>query len=125
MSPKLSKSDAIARFQREHSTLSLESNTTHFANINAAKDVWWYDISCKEVASGHHEVLHVLAHDHRTNELHHLVVLTKYLRDNLRRLVIRQDKDTIGLELSASRSNFLQDLRPGGGRIQFAQFRQG
>lgn len=125
MPPKLSKSDAIARICREHPTLKLESSTTHFASINASKDVWWYDISRTKVTAGRHEALHLLAHDHRCNELHHLIVPTQYFRDNLSRLVVRQDKDTISLELSASRSNFLQDVRPGGGRIHFIQFRQG
>ena len=123
MPSKLSKSDAVARLSREHPTLNLESSTTHFASINASKDVWWYDISRKKVMAGSHEALHLLAHDHRCNELHCLIVPTQYLRDNLRRLVVRQDKDTISLELSASRSNLFQDVRPGGGRVHFIQFR--
>jgi len=124
MSPKLSKSDAIARLRREHPTLRLEPTETNFASINASKDVWWYDIPRQKVTSQQHEVLHVLAYDHRSNELHHLVVPTQYLRDNLAKLAVRQDKDTISLELSASRSHFLRDVRPGSGRLEFAQFIQ-
>ena len=124
MSPKLSKSDAIARLCSENQELNLESNTTHFASINASKDVWWYDIACKKVTSGHHEFIDVLAHDHRDDKLYHLVVPTKYLRDNLDKLDIRQDKDTISLELSANEFNFLQDVRSGGGKVPFAQFRK-
>lgn len=124
MSPRLSKIDAIARLLREHPELDLESSAIHFANINASKDVWWYDIACTKVATGRHDALHVLAHDHRSNELHHLLVPTTYLRDNFDKLVVRVDKDTISLELSASRSNFLQDVRPSGGRLHFAQFLQ-
>ena len=55
MSPKLSKSDAIARLCREHPAIEIESKATHFAKINAAKDVWWYDISLKKVSAGHYE----------------------------------------------------------------------
>ena len=124
MSLKLSKSDAMARLNRERPILNLESSTTHFASINASKEVWWYDIPCKKVTTGRHEVLHLLAHDHRCSELHHLVVPTKYFRDNLSKLLVREDKDSISLELSANRSTFLQDVRPGAGRIHFAQFRQ-
>jgi len=104
--------------------LRLEPTETNFASINASKDVWWYDIPRQKVTSQQHEVLHVLAYDHRSNELHHLVVPTQYLRDNLAKLAVRQDKDTISLELSASRSHFLRDVRPGSGRLEFAQFIQ-
>lgn len=124
MSPKLSKSDAIARLCRERPALRLASTTTHFANINASKDVWWYDIPRQKVTSKQHEALDVLAYDHRSDELHHLVVSTKYLRDNLTKLVVREDKDTISLELSASRPHFLRDIRPGGGGLDFVQFQQ-
>ena len=124
MPPKLSKSEAIASIRREHPALKLESNTTHFASINAGKDVWWFDIPCKKVIAGHHAVLDILVHDHRSNELHHLVVPTQYFRDNFSKLVVRKDKDTISLELSASSSNFLRDIRPAGGQVAFAQFRQ-
>lgn len=124
MSPNISKNEAIARLCRERPALKLDSKTTHFANINATKDVWWYDISRKKVTAGQHENLNVLAYDHRTNELHHLRVPTKFLRDNLDKLVVRLDKDTISFELSASKTNFLQDVRPSGGRVQFSQFQQ-
>ncbi|NHQ85396.1 hypothetical protein HA050_04615 [Iodobacter sp. HSC-16F04] len=124
MSVKLSKSDAIARLYREQPNVNLDSNATHFANINASKAVWWYDIPRKKVTSGSHEVLHILAHDFSNNELHYLVVPTKYLCNNLGKLVIRKDKDSISLELSARPSNFMQDIRPSGGHIHFSQFRQ-
>ena len=124
MPPKLSKAEAIARLEREAPSLDMSSASTHFASINARKDVWWYDIPCDRVASGRHEVLHILAHDHRNNELHHLVVPTKYLRENFAKLVVRRDKDTISLELSASSTNFLRDVRSGGGRVDFSQFLQ-
>lgn len=125
MFPRLSKNDAVARLTRKCPTLEIQACTTHFASINAGKEVWWYDIARKKVTAGQHEVLHVLAYDHRSDEIHCLVVPATYLRENLSRLVIREDKDTISLELSASRSNFLQDIRPGGGRVPFAQFSQG
>ena len=122
MQVKVSKNDAIERLLRENRARGLEKHATHFASINVRKEVWWYDISRKKVMSGQLQALNILAHDHRTNDLHHLVVPTQFLRDNLEKLVIRQDKDTISLELSASRSNFMQDVRSRGGRIQFSQF---
>lgn len=124
MTSKLTKSEAIARFLGERPSINLDKSATHFANINAGKEVWWYDIPCAKVKSGRHEALHLLAHDRRTDELHHLVVPTKHLLDNLDKLAIRPDKDTISLELSASRSNFLTDVRPGGKRLPFSQFLQ-
>ena len=124
MSVRLTKNEAIARLRSERPTLNISSSSTHFASINASKEVWWYDIPRSKIASGRHDALHLLAHDYRNNTVHHLAVPTKYLRDNLSKLVVRSDKDTISLELSASRSNFLQDVRPGGGRLHFAEFRQ-
>ena len=125
MQGKVSKNDAIERLLRENRARGLEKQATHFASINARKEVWWYDISRKKVMSEKLQTLNILAYDQRTNDLHHLVVPTQFLRDNLEKLFTRQDKDTISLELSASRSNFLQDVRSGGGRIQFLQFLKG
>jgi hypothetical protein len=47
----LSKSEAVARFNRARGA-TLRTGEVHFANINAGKDVWWYDIPRRKVTSG-------------------------------------------------------------------------
>ena len=97
---------------------SIEHFITNLSILSAANRYF------PKITAGPREGLHVLAHDHRSNELHHLVVPTNYLRENLDKLVIRQDKDRISIALSTSQLNFLQDVRPGGAGIHFAQFRR-
>ena len=63
-------------------------------------------------------------YDHRTDEIHYLQVPMQYLRENLSRLVVREDKDFVSLELSAERSRMFKDLRPKSGGVQFVQFKR-
>jgi len=119
MSPALSKKDAIARLRQKH---PLVSKPIHFANINASKDVWWFDIPLQEVMSERHEFIGLLVFDHKSDDLHYLRVPTVYLRSNMEKLFVRPDKETISLELSTKAPNVFQDVRPGGGKLSFRQF---
>jgi hypothetical protein len=122
MSQRIEKADAMTRMKERPSGRTVNRRNTHFANINSQKEVWWFDIPCSKIAVGAVEDINLLLFDHRTNELHHLIVPTAYLRANLNGLVVRGEKGTISLELSAEVSNMFQDVRPTGGGIKFRQF---
>ena len=119
---KMEKREAMRRKNQLYRVADLNNGNTHFSNINAAKDVWWFDIPLKKVNAGAERILHLLLYDHRSKELHHLRVPTTYIRENLSRLVIRGEKETISLELSTDRSNLFQDVRPTAGGVRFGQF---
>jgi hypothetical protein len=119
---KMEKREAIRRANQLYKATVLNNHNTHFSNINAAKDVWWFDIPLEKVSSSTEMILHLLLYDDRSNELHHLRVPTSYFRENRLQLVIREKKKTISLELSAARSRLFQDVRPTAGGVRFGQF---
>ncbi|MGE0087677.1 MAG: hypothetical protein AB7S75_24970 [Desulfococcaceae bacterium] len=125
MSNKLSKNDAMAAINKVNGIL-LKNNSTHFANINSSKSVWWFDISVKKIKSEDFNIptFDFLIFNNKENQLHHLRVPTEYIRDNLDQFHIRNDdkKKSVSLELSSDKINLFQDIRPGSGRMPFAQF---
>lgn len=76
MSQRIGKAEAIARMKRRPIGATLSRRNTHFANINSQKEVWWFDVPCSKISVGEVEVINLLLFDHRTNELHHLIVPT-------------------------------------------------
>jgi hypothetical protein len=102
----------------------LRLQSTHFANVNARKDVWWFDIPVSKIESSAYEHIHLLLYDRHSDRLHHLQVPVKYFRQNLARLVVRQDRGTISLELSSNNSKLFRDVRPTGDSVEFRQFLQ-
>ena len=122
MSISLSKSAAVERARHEHPGVEFQTDATLFANINASKEVWWYDLPLKKVTENRRDFIDLLAFDYRTGELHCLHIPVDFFRINLSKLVIRGDKETISLELSARASDRFQDVRATGGRVRFAQF---
>ncbi|MEE4359434.1 MAG: hypothetical protein V2I97_23380 [Desulfococcaceae bacterium] len=68
--------------------------------------------------------LDLLIFNDKKNQLHHLRVPTDYIRDKLDQFHIRNDdkKKSVSLELSSDKINLFQDIRPGSGRMPFAQF---
>ena len=123
----MEKHQAIASANRRYEQFVLNNRTTHFANINAAKEVWWLDLPLSKIASGVMEHINLLLFDHRKKELHHLRVPTSFLRENQDKLVTRPRKRTeeaISLELSAVNGQLFRDVRPGGTGVDFARFRQ-
>jgi hypothetical protein len=123
MPSKLSKSEAMATINREFGT-PLSNGTTHFANINSSKSVWWIDIPVEKFTSGQYRSIDLLVFNSESKQLHHLQVQSKYVSDNLDKFRIRKDKAKacVSLELSSRESNQFQDVRPASGRMQFAQF---
>ena len=121
MAMKLSKNAAITAINRD-SPVSLRNSTTHFANINSSKSVWWFDISVEKFTSEKYTTLDILVFDNETNELHYLRVPTQYIGENLQKFHVRSDQNSVSLELSSERSNRFQDIRPKSARMPFAQF---
>jgi len=121
MTAMISKREAIEAIKRE-SSLALSNNSTHFANVNASKSVWWFDIPVEKFTSDMHDTLDLLVVSADTKELHHLQVPIAYVRDNLCRFHVREDKDSVSLELSSLNTNKFQDVRPGSGNLPFSQF---
>jgi hypothetical protein len=121
MTAMLSKREAIEAIKRE-SSLTLSYRTTHFANVNARKFVWWFDIPVEKFTSDKYVTLDMLMVSTDAKELHHLRVPTIYVRDNLCHFHVRKDKDSVSLELSSLSTNIFQDVRSGSGKMPFLQF---
>ena len=121
MTAILSKREAIEAIKRE-SSLNLSDNATHFANVNASKSVWWFDIPVEKFTSDMRGTLDLLVVSANAKELHHLRVPTAYVRDNLYHFHVRNDKNSVSLELSSLSTNKFQDVRPSSGQMPFSQF---
>ena len=77
------------------------------------------------LAVGQYEWVHLLLHTPSTDELLHLKVTTAFLREKREGMVVRathKRTPTMSLELSADKDSFLQDVRPTGTGVNFAQF---
>src|SRR6266404_5405667 len=118
----IAKREAIARMNRAYGGNRIRSRSIHFANINANKEVGWFDIPPHKINASAGETLDLVVYDHRDDRLHHLRIPTEYIRSSLKDLVIRDDKQAISLELSADRTDLFRDVRPKGGGVQFRQF---
>ena len=123
MALSIKKPEAIARINRLDREAGLDDRNTNFANINARKDVWWLDIPLSKISRAGIAEINLLLYDQRSDELHFLRVPVDYMRANLGRLVVREDKAVISLELSADRTRLFQDVRPKSGGVQFRQFK--
>lgn len=124
---KLDKKLAIARRNQELGGAVLGVNNCHFAALNTNKNIWWFDIPLARLAVGQYEWVHLLLHTPSTNELLHLKVTTAFLREKREGMVVRathKRTPTMSLELSADKDSYLQDVRPTGTGVNFAQFLQ-
>ncbi|WP_137886656.1 hypothetical protein [Pseudomonas sp. 2FE] len=124
---KIDKKAAIARRNQQLGSAVLGVNNTHFATINLNKEIWWFDIPVSRLKIGQYEFVHLLLHNHVTDELHHLRVPTLFFRSHEDGLVTRnkgERKATLSLELSADKDSLFQDVRPSGTGVRFAEFVQ-
>ena len=124
---KLDKKLAIARRNQELGGAVLGVNNCHFAALNTNKNIWWFDIPLDRLAIGQYEWVHLLLHTPSTDELLHLKVTTAFLREKREGMVVRathKRTPTMSLELSADKDSYLQDVRPTGTGVNFAQFLQ-
>ena len=117
----ITKQEAIERARRLFGSAQLGSKNALFSNINAAKEVWWFEFPVTRAET--EERINFLMYDYRTDEIYYLQVPTEYLRENEGRLVVRKDKAVFSLELSAEKVRMFKDLRPKSGGVQFGQFR--
>lgn len=124
---KLDKKQAIARRNQELGGAVLGTNNCHFTELSRNRNIWWFDIPLGRLAIGQYEWVHLLLHTPSTDQLLHLKVPTVFLREKLEGLEVRnagKRKPTASLELSADKDAFLQDVRPNGTGVSFAQFQQ-
>jgi hypothetical protein len=117
----MNRSEAIAIIRR-HGNSSVTPSSFHFANVNAAKDVWWLDIPLAKLSQAGDSNIGLLLYDERLNRLYVLEVPKSYFKDHARDLVVRAEKGCISLELSTKDSKMFRDVRPAGGGVQFRQF---
>ena len=105
----------------------LGTNNCHFAELNRNRNIWWFDLPVSRLAVGQYEWIHLLMHTPATDELLHLKVTTAFLREKREGMVVRathKRTPTMSLELSADKDSYLQDVRPTGTGVNFAQFLQ-
>ncbi|MDD1967467.1 hypothetical protein ACIPO9_19725 [Pseudomonas sp. NPDC090203] len=124
---KLDKQQAIARRNEQLGGAVLGTNNTHFAVLDHKRNIWWFDLPVSRLAVGQYEWLHLLLHTPSTDELIHLKVTTRFLREHKEGVVIRNEgkrKSTVSLELSADKDSYLKDMRPNGANLSFAGFVQ-
>ncbi|WP_053146210.1 hypothetical protein [Pseudomonas sp. Pf153] len=123
---KLDKKQAIARRNQELGGAVLGVNNCHFSELNRNRNIFWFNIPVTRLAVGQYEWVHLLLHTPTTDELLHLKVPTVFLREKIEGLEVRNQgkrKAALSLELSADKDSYLQDLRPGGTNLNFAQFK--
>ena len=120
---KMLKKNAISAIA-ETCKILLKYDSTHFANINVSKPVWWLEIPVEKFTSGRYATINFLLFDPVVNQLHHLSVQTVYIQCNIDNFSVRKDraKPAINFELSSQKHNLFQDVRPGGGKMAFDQF---
>ena len=111
----MDRNEAIRRMR-------LNGEYSRFANINAAKDVWWLHVPLASVEGGVEEI-NLLLFDDRSKELHHLRIPSDYLRANMTRLHIRVDKECISLELATDAPALFQNVSPADSGIKFEKFK--
>ena len=121
MNVSITKRDAITAINQAFE-LALVNSSTHFANVNASKSVWWFDIPIEKFTSGRYETLDLLLVSGDAKTLHHLQVPTAYVRDNRSMFHVREDKGSVSLELSSLPNQLFQDVRPRSKRLPFASF---
>lgn len=120
----MNKNEAIKIINRRIGSNLLNNRNTHFANVNSAKNVWWFDIPTSKAFSQNIPHLHLLVYQPHGDELFHLKVPTGFFIKNRSGFIIREEKETISLELSVDKSTFLKDVRPGSKKISFKDFLQ-
>jgi hypothetical protein len=120
----MKKTEAIKIINGKLGTPDLNNRNTHFANLNSAKDVWWFDIPILKALSSDIDFLHLLVYHPKETKVYHLKVPTTVFQNNRTKFVIRTDKNSYSLELSAKHLNFLKDVRPGCGSVSFLEFVQ-
>ena len=123
LNTKMTREAVIHCANRHCKSVVIQGQNTRFSNINASKNVWWLDIPGDKITKPSFDILNLLLYDGRPNQpkFHHLVIPIAYLRQNISGLRIRNDKNTVHLELSTERNNLLQDVI-GPGHVRFAQF---
>ncbi len=117
----MNKTGALISFNNL-SAKKLSVGSTHFLNLNKKKSVWWFDISLNKIISEVYPDLNLLLYDENSKELHHLKVPTKYLNDNISRFFLREDKQTISLELSSLNGGKFHDVRPKSGKVNLSKY---
>jgi hypothetical protein len=120
----MNKNEAIKIMNKRIGNPSPNSRNTHFANVNSAKNVWWFDIPTSKAFSQNIDHLHLLVYQPMGDELSHLNVPTYFFIQNRSGFIIREEKGTISLELSCEKATFLKDIRPGSGQVSFIDFVQ-
>ncbi|KIQ59333.1 hypothetical protein [Pseudomonas fluorescens] len=123
---KLDKKQAIARRNQELGGAVLGVNNCHFSELNRNRNIFWFNLPVTRLAIGQYEWIHLLLHTPATDQLLHLKVPTVFLREKMEGLEVRNQgkrKAALSLELSADKGSYLQDMRPGGTNLDFAQFR--
>jgi hypothetical protein len=100
----------------------IDKDSAHFSNVNTSKEVWWLDVPVSKVTSGVYQTITLVLHDPQKKELHVLEVPAAFLKTNLAKLAIREDKDTVSLELSSDPRRLFESVRPVGSGVRFGQF---
>lgn len=97
-------------------------HSARFANINAAKPVWWLDVPITKLSEA--PIINFLLYDARSDVLHFLPISVRHFRGNRRGLVVVKTKTTecFRLELSADGPQMFRDVRFGGEGVEFGQF---
>ncbi len=92
----------------------LSSRNTHYANINNAKDVWWFNIPLDRFSNDLYLILN------KKNDLIPLRIEANTFADPSRIFKIAKDKRMVDLEISAKRGyTYMIDIKSGGTRYNF------
>ena len=95
----------------------LDGRNTSYANINAAKPVWWININPSKFKSD----LHLLLVKEGDRGLIWLRIEGDSFPDVRKVFRVRQDNDYIDLQISSRRPEYLTDVKSGGTEYDFAK----
>lgn len=112
----MNKKDLINFINNEYSA-NLNNINTSYSNINAAKNVWWLNISTNKFIN---TVNILLCSD---NSVYWISIPPNQMLKLDSNFKIRLDKDVVDLEISADKNfKFLIDIKSGGTEFNFKNY---
>ncbi len=110
----MDKNSAMLRVNSEQGHRLLDRSNTCFANVNATKPVWWFNIDpCK-----FQNDLHLLCA--KNTGLVWLTIEANTFDSPEQMFRIRPDKELVDLEISCSSEQYMHDVKSGGNGYDFS-----
>ena len=111
----MKKAEAIGKINEYLESKVLSHGNTSFANVNAAKSVWWLNVHPKKFAND----LHLLLAKKDISGLIWLKIEANTFADIEGVFKIRNDKNVVDLEIACEGNRYMRDIKAGGTGYNF------